>query len=289
MYQIKNEEITLQISSLGAEMKSLKDNQTGVEYLWQADPKYWGRTSQVLFPLVGNYKERETIFEGRSYFLSQHGFARDMEFEVLLEKEQEIWFVLKSTEETLKIFPFKFCLSLGYRLKGRCVEVLWKVENTDTKKMYFSIGGHPAFNCPLQEGENQTEYKIAFDREGMITCSILNEEGVLSERKKEFVLKKKQLEITKTLFDEDALIIENHQAQEVSLVTPQGNKYLTVKFDAPLVGIWSPKGKSAPFICIEPWYGRSDRADFNQKLEEKEWGNQLEVGDVFEKSYKILV
>lgn len=289
MYQIKNEEVTLEISSFGAEMKSLKDNRTGVEYLWQADAKYWGRTSPVLFPLVGNYKNKETVFEGKSYFSSQHGFARDMEFELVSEAEQEIWFALKSSEETLKAFPFTFILSLGYRLNGRTVEVLWKVENTDTKKMYFSIGGHPAFNCPICQGEVQTEYKIAFDCKDAVECSVLNEEGVLSEKVKTLVLKNQELEITKTLFDEDALIIEQHQTQEVSLVTPQDEKYLTVAFEAPLVGIWSPKGKEAPFICIEPWYGRSDRADFSQKLEEREWGNELEAGEVFEKSYTIVV
>ena len=153
MYRIKNEEITLEISALGAEMKSLKDNRTGVEYLWQADAAYWGRTSPVLFPLVGNYRNKETVFEGKTYSLSQHGFARDMEFEVLSEKETEIWFVLNSTEETWNVFPFAFRLFLGYRLHERSVEVLWKVENTDSKKMYFSIGGHPAFNCPLYENE----------------------------------------------------------------------------------------------------------------------------------------
>lgn len=289
MYQIKNNEITLIISSFGAEMKSLKDNHTGVEYLWQADPVYWGRSSPVLFPLVGNYKEKETMYDGKKYFLSQHGFARDMEFELISQSEEEIWFTLKSTEDTLKAFPFAFCLSLGYRLSGRSVEVLWKVKNTDTKKMYFSIGGHPAFNCPLYEGEKQTDYQIAFDREGVITCSVLNENGLVSQREKQFVLTEKKLEITKDMFDEDALIIENSQTHEVSLVTPKGDKYLTVAFDSPLVGIWSPKGKNAPFICIEPWYGRSDREDFNQKLEEREWGNSLEVGEVFEKSYKIFI
>ena len=94
---------------------------------------------------------------------------------------------------------------------------------------------------------------------------------------------------TEDLFDEDALIIEGNQAKRVGLVNPQGETYLEVEFDAPLFGIWSPAKKSAPFVCIEPWYGRSDKEDFSKKLEEREWGNELEAGEVFEKSYQIHV
>ena len=74
-YQLKNEELTLTVISAGAEMKSLKDNKTEQEYLWQADPKFWGRTSPVLFPIVGNYLQKQSVYEGKTYTLSQHGFA----------------------------------------------------------------------------------------------------------------------------------------------------------------------------------------------------------------------
>ena len=143
-YQLKNEELTLTVISAGAEMKSLKDNKTEQEYLWQADPKFWGRTSPVLFPIVGNYVQKQSVYEGKTYTLSQHGFARDMEFDLESQTEEEIWFVLKDTESTLEKYPFHFILKVGYRLSGRQVEVMWKVENPNDKKMYFSIGGHTA-------------------------------------------------------------------------------------------------------------------------------------------------
>lgn len=289
MYQLRNEELTLEITAHGAEMKSLKDNHTAQEYLWCADPAFWGRTSPILFPLVGNYREKQSIYGGKTYNLSQHGFARDMDFQMISQTEDEIWFAVEDTEETLEKYPFHFRLSLGYRLQGREVKVMWKVENTDTKKMYFSIGGHPAFNCPLHGGEKQTEYQIGFDTEEALACSVLNENGVVSERVKTLELKNGRLSIPEDLFDEDALIIEKNQAQKVSLINPEGEEYLEVEFDAPLFGIWSPAGKHAPFVCIEPWYGRADRADFNQKLEEREWGNELEPQGVFERSYLIRV
>ena len=108
-YQLKNEELTLTVISAGAEMKSLKDNKTEQEYLWQADPKFWGRTSPVLFPIVGNYAQKQSVYEGKTYTLSQHGFARDMEFDLESQTEEEIWFVLKDTESTLEKYPFHSC------------------------------------------------------------------------------------------------------------------------------------------------------------------------------------
>lgn len=288
-FQIRNESLTLEIDAHGAEMKSLTDNRTGQEYLWCGDAAYWGRTSPVLFPLVGNYREKQSCFDGKWYSLSQHGFARDMDFELVSEKGDEIWFALEDSPETLEKYPFGFRLELGYRLQGRAVEVLWKVTNKNDREMYFSIGGHPAFNCPLREGEKQTDYRIGFDTCEPLTASVLDENGTVSERTKVLELTDGMLQITDSLFDEDALIVEHDQAHKVALYTPEGEKYLEVRFEAPLFGIWSPAGKHAPFVCIEPWYGRSDRADFGQKLEEREWGNVLKAGEIFTAVYQICV
>ena len=288
-FQIRNESLTLEIDAHGAEMKSLIDNCSGQEYLWCGDAAYWGRTSPVLFPLVGNYREKQSCFDGKWYSLSQHGFARDMDFELVSEKGDEIWFALEDSPETLEKYPFGFRLELGYRLQGRAVEVLWKVTNKNDREMYFSIGGHPAFNCPLREGEKQTDYRIGFDTCEPLTASVLDENGTVSERTKVLELTDGMLQITDSLFDEDALIVEHDQAHKIALYTPEGEKYLEVKFEAPLFGIWSPAGKHAPFVCIEPWYGRSDRADFGQKLEEREWGNVLKAGEIFTAAYQICV
>lgn len=288
-FQIRNESLTLEIDAHGAEMKSLIDNCSGQEYLWCGDAAYWGRTSPVLFPLVGNYREKQSCFDGKWYSLSQHGFARDMDFELVSEKGDEIWFALEDSPETLEKYPFGFRLELGYRLQGRAVEVLWKVTNKNDREMYFSIGGHPAFNCPLRAGEKQTDYRIGFDTCEPLTASVLDENGTVSERTKVLELTDGMLQITDSLFDEDALIVEHDQAHKVALYTPEGEKYLEVRFEAPLFGIWSPAGKHAPFVCIEPWYGRSDRADFGQKLEEREWGNVLKAGEIFTAVYQICV
>ena len=90
------------------------------------------------------------------------------------------------------------------------------------------------------------------------------------------------------VFDNDALIIENSDVTKVSLID-NDKEYLTVKFDAKVFGIWSPAKKNAPFVCIEPWYGRCDAEDFSGDITEREWSNSLEVNDNWYKEYEIII
>ncbi len=288
-YELKNEMITLGINSKGAEMKTLKNNDTGLEYLWQADPAFWGRTSPVLFPVVGNYKNQITYYEDKTIKLSQHGFARDSEFELVSQTEDTIWFSLSSTEETYEKYPFHFRLSVGYKIEGSMVTVMWKVANPDNKTLHFSIGAHPAFNCPLQKGEKQEDYFLFFDTDKPLESSIIGTDGFVSEETEFFHTDNGRLAITPNLFDHNTMVIEHHQTHEVSLLTPEGKEYVKVCFTTPLVGIWTPIEKNAPFICIEPWYGRSDRSNFNQQLIEREYGQVLEPGEEFNACYTIEV
>ncbi len=289
VYELKNEKVSILVNSHGAELKSLKRLSTGTEYMWKADPQFWGRTSPVLFPFVGSLKEKEYKTKGEVYPMSQHGFARDMEFELVSQDENEIWFELKSSEETLKKYPYEFILKLGYKLLDEGVEVLWQVENPGQEELPFSIGGHPAFNCPIEEGKKQTDYQIYLDARGEISSTRIGEKGLATDQRDIYELKEGYLPITENLFDYDALVIEHDQAKEVSLCTAEGTPYLTVTMEAPLFGIWSPPHKNAPFICIEPWYGRCDHENFAGELADREWGNLLTPGGVWKRSYQIRI
>ena len=288
LFQISNDKITIQIDSAGAELKSLKELASGREYMWNGDPRYWKRTSPVLFPLVGGVKDGLYRVDGREYPMGQHGFARDMEFQLKSQVSHEIWFTLESNEDTLEKYPYPFVLELGYELADTTVIVKWRVANPAKECMYFSIGGHPAFLCPILERTKQSDYRIRFDTKRQIVSSCL-ENGLASGKTVTYKLQNDILPVTEHLFDGDALIIEHDQAHGVSLVTPDGRDYLTVEFDAPLFGIWSPPGKQAPFICIEPWYGRCDRADYMGDWREREWTQALHAGETFAADYKITV
>ncbi len=284
---LKNEALSLEVALHGAEIKSLKKNSNGYEYMWQADSKYWGRTSPVLFPIVGNYKEKTSIYNGKSYQLSQHGFARDMDFVLESSTENSLTFLLKDSPETLEKYPFHFELRIKYTLNERSLVVNWEVKNTNSETMYFSIGGHPAFNCDLSKS-----YLKIKDAE-VLNCAVLNSKGELSSKVVNIPLENNLLPLDSSLFDDDALIAENNQSREIILGTDaengKGTDLLKVSFKAPVFGIWSPAGKNAPFVCIEPWYGRADRETFNQHLEEREWGNSLAPAETFEAEYTIEV
>ncbi len=288
--KLENDLLEVTINSFGAELSSITGKETGTQYLWDADEKFWKRSAPVLFPFVGSLKDKKYTVDGKDYPMGQHGFARDMEFSVVSETTDEARFELRSNDDTLAKFPFEFVLKIGYKLDGNDIKVTWHVENPGDKELLFSIGGHPAFMCPVTEDGKQSDYYLKFDADKALTYGLLSGDGLLD--RDDYLLGvdiNGYCAIDEHMFDKDALIIEHFQASKVSLCTPDKKPYLTVSFDAPLFGLWSPAGKGAPFVCIEPWYGRCDRADFGGELKDREYGNVLAVGETFEKSYDITI
>lgn len=300
IHTIKNEYLTVKVNDLGAELMSMEDEKE-TEYLWEGKKEFWQRRSPILFPVVGSLIDKKYRYQGREYKMSQHGFARDMEFTLVEKKEAEIWHRLCSDSSTKEIYPFDFCLEIGYRLEGRVCKVLWRVTNEGTEPMYFSIGGHPAFYCPkMGENKAREQYYLAFGQTKELEVSKIDVECSLAMEEKEILKLPMESEngqdgllpIDNHLFDEDALVIENHQTHRISLCGSNKKPYLTVCFDAPLFGVWSPlsqDGKIAPFICIEPWYGRCDKKGFKGELAEREWGNTLKAKEIFEAGYSICI
>ncbi|MFQ9514434.1 MAG: aldose 1-epimerase family protein [Eubacterium sp.] len=290
LHTIKNNELTIQINSLGAELKSIKDNESGREYMWSGNEKYWGKTSPILFPFVGSLKNGEYSYDGKTYKMSRHGFAREMEFELVSQKDNLIVFALENTKETLEKYPFQFRLEIEYEISQKNIKVKWRVINKDYKKMYFSIGGHPAFACPVREGFRRTDCFIKFNDVKEIKTTVLEmASGLITGEYKTYPLESGLLSIDQTLFDDDALIIENNQADTVSLCDENKVPYLTVKFDAPLFGIWSVPDSSASYVCIEPWYGRCDSKTFEGELQDRDWTNSIDSGKMFEREYEICI
>lgn len=286
---LKNEFISITVDDFGAELSAIISTKTGRSYLWNANEAYWKRHSPILFPIVGSLKGKSFHYDGKEYPMSQHGFARDMEFNCIEVTETSIKHRLISTMETMKQYPFSFILDITYQLRGNSIQVIWDVTNTDTKEMYFSIGAHPAFNCPLTSDEKQSDYYIQFDTTSPLTIRKINEDGLAKEDTHTLPLDGSLLAIHQHLFDEDALVIEDNQSHSVALLTPDKKPYVTVDFEAPLFGIWSPAKKNAPFVCIEPWYGRCDSESYADTLENRAWGNHCKPGETFHTSYSITI
>lgn len=277
-FHLENDYLAISVDTHGAELSSIINKKENKEMLWQGDPEYWGRKSPVLFPVVGKYKKGKTTYEGKEYSLGQHGFARDMEFVIAEKTSNKLTFILESNHKTLEVYPFNFRLTCTFQLVDNKIIVGWEVQNTDNKKIYFSIGAHPAFYCK----KGKTILNMNSEN---LKYSLVNADGLYTPKKYDV---KSEFVLHDSIFDNDALIIENSNVTEVSLVD-NDKEYITVKFDAPLFGIWSPTKKNAPFVCIEPWFGRCDAEDFNGDITEREWSNALEIGEKWYKEYEIIV
>ena len=290
MHILKNDVLTVEVSEHGAELHSIRKGAT--EYLWQADPKFWARHSPVLFPIVGSVWDKLYRVDGKVYELGQHGFARDMDFVKVEGNDTEVFYRLESNDETLKTYPWPFRLEIGYKLKGNAIEVIWRVYNPGTEEMYFQIGAHPAFYYPDYDPETDERGYFSFDRSEGLECIRIMEKGCVDAVTK-YPLEIPQdglLPLRKDTFDViDTIMLQDSQIGRVTLHRNDGTPWLSLKFTAPVVGLWSPPTKNAPFICIEPWYGRCDRTGYTGDYRQKDWVNRLEPGKEFEGIYTIEI
>lgn len=289
MQTLSNGILTVQVSELGAELQSIKKN--GHEYLWQGDPAFWGRRSPVLFPIVGSVWEKKYRVNGTEYEMGQHGFARDMEFSLVSASDDEVWYRIESSNDTLQVYPWQFVLEIGYRLSGNSIEVLWKVTNPSDEEIFFQIGAHPAFNYPDYDVQKPERGYFVFDRSEGLQCVRIKEKGCVdAESRYPLILTDGAIPLDWKTYDEiDTFVLQDSQVSRVSLLRPDKSPYLTVTFDAPVLGLWSPPGKNAPFVCIEPWFGRCDQAGYEGDFRNRDWMNALAPGKVFSASYTITL
>jgi galactose mutarotase-like enzyme len=290
MQTLQNEILTVEISEHGAELQSIRN--ASAEYLWQGDPAYWGRRSPVLFPIVGSVWKKRYRVAGQEFELGQHGFARDMDFVLVSQTENEVRYRLESSEETLSKYPYPFVLEIAYKLHGSKVDVIWDVVNPSSEKIYFQIGAHPAFNYPDYSTEHTERGFLGFGKTGVLECIRIKEKGCVDAETK-YPLEVPAdglLPIASDTFDAiDTILLQDGQIDQVAMYRADRTPWLKVTFDAPVVGIWSPPGKVAPFICLEPWYGRCDRAGYEGDYREKDWMNCLAPGESFHSVYTIEI
>lgn len=287
MHTLENEWLKVSVNDWGAELCSIYDKKADREVIWTADPAFWNRHAPVLFPFVGKVTGGFYTYDGQKYPMGQHGFARDREFLFVKQDETAISHRLVSDEASKKIYPFDFELEIVHKLEGKCVTVEWKVLNPGTKTLYFSIGGHPGFCVEENVGsrlvfEGQTTLKrVAIDPKT---------EGVDIEHPESIVLEDGVYQVKADTFDRDALIFDQEQVKQVSLEKANGTRLVTLRCPGALsVGIWSPVGKQAPFICLEPWIGRCDNSGFTGELKDKFDVQSLEAGKSFHTSYELLI
>ena len=287
-YEIKNEFIKAKIKSFGAELNSLQKCGEELEYIWQGDSKYWNRHSPILFPIVGRLKDDSYFYKNQKYNMTQHGFARDKEFELVKNEADFIEFRLKSDEKTLEIYPFSFELYLSYKLEKNSLIVSYKVINKSDDKMLFSIGAHPAFNWTLKEDEKKEDYFLEFENIKETKRYFLNDKGLVYKHEDLKIIDNK-IALNEELFKNDALVFNDSNIKTLTLKNSNNEDFVKLNFeDFPYLGIWS-KPSGAPFICIEPWFGVADDENSNQNFEDKKGIITLQKDEILSCFYSIEI
>ncbi|SDS40884.1 Galactose mutarotase [Gillisia sp. Hel1_33_143] len=289
MYSLENKKLSLKVKPTGAELCSIINKENGLEHIWQGDPTIWKGHAPVLFPIVGNLKDDEFIFEGNAYSMPRHGiFRHSNAIELIEQTTDRLTFSFKYSEETLKQYPFKFEFQLSYILTENTVEVKHEVINLDSKPIYFSVGAHPAFNLPLFEGEEYQDYYLEFDKKLDLKTYLLSPEGLVSEETEEIISDSETIQLHKDLFLKDALIFKDISSKNVVLMSKKHGPVLEVNYpDFKNLGLWSKPG--ADYVCIEPWLGIADGVNTKKDLKTKEDINKLMPSETFNASYSIAI
>ncbi|WP_042221626.1 aldose 1-epimerase family protein [Oceanobacillus manasiensis] len=288
MHIIENDYLKVSVSPEGAELREVWSKKVGIQYMWEGDPAYWGRVSPVLFPIVGRLKNDRYQIDGKEYAMNQHGFLRDVTFDLHEHRSDHVSFSFSSNGQFTAQYPYEFQAIISYTLMEDSLSVSWKIINENEESMYFSIGGHPAFRVPLLEDESLEDYELELTEDETVTQFELKD--ALIHVKDSNVKTPITPVLSDNLFKNDALIYSN--IKHASLKSAKTGKGVDVSCEGfPFLGIWSKyneaTGKIAPFICIEPWYGIADMHDTTGELKEKAGINKLRAGETFDRSYTI--
>lgn len=283
---LQNKNFTVKIKELGAELVSVVHKESKIEYIWQGNPVFWPRHAPVLFPIVGALKDDVLTYQGKKYpDFHKHGYVRDEIFRVVGKSASQV--MLEITNTNLDRFPMNYVLKITYTLQENGLKIEYNVKNPGKNELIFSIGGHPAFNTPLDKGTFETA-TVQFNPAGEYTSIPLN--GPASDfanaSKADFT---KKVNITRQMFDPDVIIFGlDGKSSSVSLGNEKSDHGVTIELpQVDYIGIWSPFQTEAPFICLEPWWGIHDTVDSDGKFENKKGVTKLNGGEEKKFEYSL--
>lgn len=289
-HSIENQHLRISVEQTGAEIASLVKLDSGREYIWQADPDVWGSHAPVLFPIIGMLKDKTTTIDGEQYAIPRHGMVRRNDnLELFSQSDDRITFRMCWSEETLKVYPYKFDFRIGYRLRNEHVIVYHEVYNADDKPIYFNLGGHPAFRVPVYAQDPYDAHFLRFEHDETAPRHLVNTDGTISRATEPVAWEKDNiLPLSHELFANDALVFRNLNSRSVTLESKVNGPLLKVDYAGwTHLGVWAkPNGD---FVCIEPWIGMADWEDGDGVFKHKESIVELAPGEVYEMSYDVKV
>lgn len=290
MHVLQNTKLKIAVKSIGAELCEIASVKHKTAFMWDANPEVWSSYAPNLFPIIGALKNNTYLFEDKTYRLPKHGFVRhNKKIKLKEQTENSLTFSLIYNSESLKNYPFKFEFTLTYLLIDNKLSLIHQITNRDDKTMYFSLGGHPAFKCPVFKNEKYDDYFLEFEYPENSKNHLINtESGLISSHTAPFFNASNTVDLTHDLFQNDALIFKDLKSKKVRLKSIKSGEILSLSYhDFPYLGIWAkPEGD---FVCIEPWLGIADYENTNQDFKSKDGILTLPAKETFKACYTIEV
>lgn len=286
LINIENQTFRAAIDLHGAQLASLQNKKSGEEYIWQRDTAFWGESAPICFPIVGELKGGTYRYQGKTYQMKKHGIVRYADFTIKERQQDACTLKVAADEATLASYPFLFSLEISFQLNPRGIKVAYLIRNEDHKAMPAGLGYHPAFNIDIENFSHE-DYVIRFSERETLDLYWLHE-GVLAMKTENYLDRADTIQLTPTIFEDDALIFKNIASDKLTLARKHSNWQLEMHTGgAPHLGIWAKQ--AAPYVCIEPWYTYQDSAEASGDLFEKPGMFTLQPGEEFESFYEVKI
>lgn len=278
MITIQNDDLVVKVSEVGAQLHSVQKD--GFEYLWQGDPASWKRQAPILFPFVGRLKDDQYKYQDNVYHQTQHGFARDENFEVVKKEPTRVVMELSDNDHTRKVYPFSFKLQVTYQVTNNQLDVSYMVTNSgDDEQLIYSIGAHPGFNVPVRGKGIFEDNIVTVDPAEKYQRIKLVAPGPFNDLEHPQSIDFSQpMQLDHDLFNEDAVVLKtDRRPVTVTVGDPEHHHGVNViTNDNQFIGIWSPYPAKADLLCIEPWWGIADGIHSDGQLIHKQCMDRLD-------------
>ena len=290
VFRLENDSFIIFVSPKGAELQGLYSKNTQIEYLWQPGHEIWPHHSMLLFPSPGRVADDRTIIGGKVYPATMHGFVNDMEFQALEADASHLLLQLEANEQTRKSFPYEFCLQVEFLLKEDALYQTIRVINRDDKCIYFSLGAHPGFYCPIVLGEKAESYVLAFDvPQDIYQLELQENTRLLTGKRTPYLQNQTEIPLGNAFFDDGPKLLENIKASTITLKSKESSHFVEIGIEKfPYLCLWGTATRMS-LICVEPWCGVSDSVDTDHIWETKQGIESVDVGDVFERTMTFRI
>lgn len=290
MIILKNSELEVALHPKGAEIHRIIGQHDQINYMWRRDPVLWANSAPILFPFVGAVNNDEFRIDGKTYTMTQHGFARHSEFATEQISDTEVIFTLTSNDYIKEHYPYLFELQVTYRLEGNRLICHMVVKNVDDQDITFGIGGHPAFACPFLENESSNDYYLEFSENETLERKMINVEARgMSYETQPLFDHERRFFVRQAMFNQDAVVVKNFKSESVSLKSLNHDKSIVFHMQGfNHLGIWASKHVGG-LIAIEPWVGHNDYVGFTGEFKEKEGVQTIAPGEVFSCEFQVEI